>query len=647
LKLLELFIERNAITSIDEANELIESTGQGFLTTNELALLPTIVKHTTIFQVPNEVEDFTGREQIIEIITQQITQGKVIHIYGPPGVGKTTAAIKIAHVVRDDFPDGVLWYRMDTTSSKDIFISISHLLGKDLPPSKNIEVQASFIRSLLSQKKLLLILDNVAMKNDMHLLLPIVSSSVIILSRYKNLYIPANSLDIALKSFTKKEVVTLYENVLKKEYVKKYHHELIQISQLVGDLPLAVHLFAKQLQQSKTSPSELLHAMQKEEISLGNLPYENKNLFVAIEICYQNLSKKVQSVFLSLGVFEGRDFAIETIAHINGLSVEQTNQILEDLLNTSLIESSIHNKFRIHPMVKKFISEKLNNPHLFMLIKITGVLFCIFTISWIIVQILSNKYWEIIFSASYFNIALLGGILGIYIAQKWGGIKSIMGKALLFFSFGLFTQAFGEIVYSFFTIFYHIEVPYPSLGDIGYFGTIPLYICGTFFLMQASGGKIELSNIKKNKKILAISIIILIIADVLLLQQYKFNWSNPVKIFLDFGYPLGDIIYVYFAFLTYIQLKNTKETIMKNKILMIFIALCFQWLSDYTFVYQANNKTWHPGQINDYMYFISYLLMTLGILQLNSYRFKIIGKIDKTITGYSFNQNFKQFFSKK
>src|SRR6266581_761034 len=68
LKLLELFIERKAITSIDEANELIESTGQGFLTTNEIALLPSLVKDTSIFQVPNDILNFAGREKLIHSI---------------------------------------------------------------------------------------------------------------------------------------------------------------------------------------------------------------------------------------------------------------------------------------------------------------------------------------------------------------------------------------------------------------------------------------------------------------------------------------------------------------------------------------------------------------------------------------------------
>ncbi|HSW88115.1 MAG TPA: NB-ARC domain-containing protein [Candidatus Saccharimonadales bacterium] len=627
-RLIEIFIERKAISSIDQVNEFLESTGQGFLTKDELALLPTILNRQTIFQVPTEVPDFIGREEIIDSIVKNATQEKVIHIYGTAGVGKTSIAIKAAHVLRSEFSDGIFWYRMDTCTIKDVFVSIHHLLKVELPSSKNLEVLASATRSLLSQRRVLLILDNVESKNDMYLLLPITSSSIIILSRYKNLYIPANTTQIYLRSFTPNEALSLFTTVLDKVYVKKYQTQLLQLSNIAGNLPLAITIFAKQLSQSKIDPQELLHTVERKEISLPDFSYENKNLFVAIQISYNHLSPKAQSVFLSLGVFEGRDFSIESIAQINDLSVERTRVLLEELLNNSLIEESLHDKFRIHPMIKKFISEKLHNPYIFTLIKITGVLFIIFTVFWMILQTIGS-FHDInhrIFTQSYFIVALWGGLLGLYVSQKWGGLKSLMGKAILLFSLGLLAQTFGQLAYSLDTDLQHIYSPYASLGDIGYFGTVPIYIYATVLLAKASGTKIHFFNIKKNIKLLLILSIIMIICFALLLQHYIFNWENPIKIFLDFAYPLGDMMYVYFAFLTYVQLKNSKEAIIRNKIFLICLALSMQFMTDYVYTYQVNLQTWQAGGIDDYLCIISYLLMTLAILQLNSYRFKLIRK---------------------
>lgn len=628
LKLLKLFIERNAIISLDQANELLESTGQGFLTKTEIDSLPKFEIKKVIFQVPNEVSDFTGREDFLDTITHNARKGKVIHIYGTAGVGKTTLAIKAAHVLRSEFQDGVLWYRMDTCSMKDMLLSIGHLLKEPPPPSQNIEVLSAWSRAILSQKKILLILDNVEKDHQIHLLLPNTSSSIIILSRYKDLYIPANQVTIQLQSFTDSEVLALFENICTEKYIQKYQKQLLEIGNVVGNLPLAIQMLAKQLKESESKPEDLLRKLEREEGLLQNISYENKTLYATMQVSYNHLSKSAQTILLSLGVFEGRDFSLDAIAHINGLSVEKTETILQELINTSFIESSVKNKLRVHPMIKKFISEKINNPYIFPLLKITGILFIFFTFFWMTIQIVSkiNNMDHVIFSDSYFVVALYAGLWGVYIAQKWGGMKSLMGKSILFFSFGLFAETFGQIIYGIYYVFLHIETPYPSIGDFGFFSSIPFYTYSVYYLAKASGVKIQMQDIKEKSLYTIVTIGGLTLGYILLLQQYTFNWNNPLKIFFDFGYPLGDTIFTYFALISYIKLRIAKNKVMKNKMLLFLIALCFQWFADYTFVYQANNNTWHPGQLNDYIYFSAYILMTIAILQLNSYRFKLLKK---------------------
>ncbi len=230
------------------------------------------------------------------------------------------------------------------------------------------------------------------------------------------------------------------------------------------------------------------------------------------------------------------------------------------------------------------------------------------------------------FGSIYVIMALLGGIWGIRISEKWGGIKSIMGRATLMFSLGLFAQAFGQLVYAYYSFYKHISVPYPSLGDVGYFGSIPLYIYGVILLGQASGVKLGLRSFKNKIQAVIIPIAMLILSYTLFLQEYEFDWSNPVKIFLDFGYPLTQAIYVSLAMLTYLLSKNVLGGIMKNKIFFILIALGVQFLSDYTFLYQSIRGIWSVGGFNDYMYLISYFVMTLALLQLRLTALKLRGQ---------------------
>ncbi len=106
------------------------------------------------------------------------------------------------------------------------------------------------------------------------------------------------------------------------------------------------------------------------------------------------------------------------------------------------------------------------------------------------------------------------------------------------------------------------------------------------------------------------------------LKGYEFDWSAPLKIFLEFGYPLGQAIYVSLAILTLFLTRGVLGGVMKNRVLFVLFALLMQYLADYTFLYQASQETWAAGGINDYMYLASYFIMALALLQFRISRIK-------------------------
>lgn len=628
LKILEIFIERDAITSIDQANELLSSAGLGYLTEKEKASFNFLSSVSVPFQVPNEIAYFTGREEIVKKIEKEIPNGKLFLLYGPPGVGKTALAIKLGHLLRDKFSDGVLWYRMDTSNIKDILISIAHMLRQELPKSNDTEIIASFIRSILAEKKVLLIFDNVEVQSNIHLLLPNAkSSSIIIISRHKNLYLPATIDGFFIESFKNDETLRLFEKIFDKQYLRKNKTTLLQLGNCVGNLPLAVNLLASQLKQLKLKPQKLLQQVTQEKLSLEDLSYENKNLSLALQVSYKNLSLQAQNMFLSLGIFEGKDFSVEAMAYMNGLKTEKANMILGELYNASLIETSLNNKFRIHPMIKKFIGEKLHNPYSSLLTKITLAIFGLLTIFWIVLQ-MKLLPWKLadIFSSTYFIIPLWGALWAILRADKWRGIKSIMGKTMLFFSFGLLCQVIGQISYAVSVHIFHIQIPYPSLGDLGYFGSTLFYLYGVFLLFKVAGIKFKAGLVIKHILVSIISFMCLLIGAYIFLQSYIFQFSDMLKLFLDIWYPVIGIVNFYIVLLLYLELKANKKNILKNKVVFFVFALLIQFLSDSVFIYQANLETWTGGQVNDYMYLLGYLFMTLAILKLDSHLFKLITK---------------------
>ncbi|MDO8609882.1 MAG: hypothetical protein Q7R95_05000, partial [bacterium] len=253
--------------------------------------------------------------------------------------------------------------------------------------------------------------------------------------------------------------------------------------------------------------------------------------------------------------------------------------------------------------------------------KFAVFVFVVFFSWWAYLQINKTTDYSLqnqIFGASYGVLALFGGIYGLLIAKKWGGFKSIMGKAISFLSLGLLAQVFGQIVYSIYTFYFKIEIPYPSLGDVGYFGSIFPYSFGLYYLAKATGVTFKLKNLKHKLIALIIPLVMLIGSYFIFLRGYEFDWTNPIRVFLDFGYPLGETIYISMALLIYFLSQGILGGIMKPKILFLLFALFIQFLADYSFLYISYYGTIYPGGINDMVYLLAYFLMTISLIKLLS-----------------------------
>lgn len=260
------------------------------------------------------------------------------------------------------------------------------------------------------------------------------------------------------------------------------------------------------------------------------------------------------------------------------------------------------------------------------------VFFIILTIFWASLQLgvfsghtIFNHSYQKFFGAIYGVMALWGAIWGLIISQKWGGSKSLVGKALAMFSLGLLLQEFGQLALSYIDYVLGISGAYPSIGDIGYFGSIPLYILGVLFLAQASGVRVEMKTLKSLALAVIIPLSMLVGAYLLFLQGYQFDWKDPIKVFLDFGYPFGQAIYISLAILTFLLTKNVLGGVMKTRVLWFLAALVIQFASDYTFLFQSSRGTWKVGEINDFMYLVAYFVMTLSLLQLQTVLSKLKG----------------------
>lgn len=223
-----------------------------------------------------------------------------------------------------------------------------------------------------------------------------------------------------------------------------------------------------------------------------------------------------------------------------------------------------------------------------------------------------NLYW----AATYQLLAWWGGIFALISSRSWGGIRSQMGRAVIFFGLSLLLQGFGQTTFSIYTTVLRIDIPYPSFADIGYFGSMCFYILGIASLARVSGAFVRLRDLTGKTVTLLFPVAMLALSYWIFLKTYEFDWSAPLRIFLDFGYPLGDALYVSIAILALLFSRNILGGIMRGPLVFLMVALIAQYCADFNFLYQAANGTWVNGGYGDFMYLLSYFLMGLSLVRI-------------------------------
>ena len=251
--------------------------------------------------------------------------------------------------------------------------------------------------------------------------------------------------------------------------------------------------------------------------------------------------------------------------------------------------------------------------------KVALVFFVIWSVWWISIYLrgLTEGKENDLFTVTYFWLSLWGGLWGLFSARYWGGFRSAFGRAIGLFSLGLLAQLFGQITYALYIYVFGLE-PYPSLGDIGYFGSIIFYAAAVIVLGGVVGVRKGLKTLDGKTVLIFVPFVLLLVSYAVFLQGYEFDWTSPLLVFLDFGYPLGQAIYVSLAVVVVLLSRKVLGGMMKKPTMFLLFALLWQYFCDYIFLLQNYRGTWYVAGINDYMYFASYLFMTLALIHLGS-----------------------------
>ena len=145
-------------------------------------------------QLPHDVTDFVGRAETSEMIVTDLSGSRpAVALSGPPGVGKTALAVRVAHRMRRQFPDGQLYLRLGEHGHRahgmsallaDLMLATGRPRGS-IPDG--VDQRAAAFRAWLVGKQVLLIIENAAGAAQVRPLLPGTPGSAAILTSRQNL----------------------------------------------------------------------------------------------------------------------------------------------------------------------------------------------------------------------------------------------------------------------------------------------------------------------------------------------------------------------------------------------------------------------------------------------------------------------------
>jgi hypothetical protein len=238
--------------------------------------------------------------------------------------------------------------------------------------------------------------------------------------------------------------------------------------------------------------------------------------------------------------------------------------------------------------------------------------------AWWMYITLSGSTGNYLFNWSYGLIAVSSAVYGYKTSKKWGGFKSSLGRLIMFLSIGLLAQGLGLQVWTYYNMIAKTEVPYPSFADIGYFGLVPAYAYASFQLAKVCAAKVALKSIGNKAIAVIIPIAALLAAFLLFVKDVGFDTGNPIKLFFDLAYPIGEIIPFTVAIVTLIlSAKGLMGGKMHSRIWWLVFAFGLQFATEYLFLYQSGVGSYVNGGIVDLMYATSYFVMGISLISLS------------------------------
>ncbi|WP_156077204.1 BTAD domain-containing putative transcriptional regulator [Saccharothrix sp. NRRL B-16314] len=325
-------------------------------------------------QLPYDVDGFTGRVELIGELEALVTgrpKPRLIALDGLPGVGKTALAVHWAHRVRERFPHGQCFVNLNgfgdgpSASEEDVVIRLLDALRVSADCLPTAEARRNKLRDVLSNRQLLVVLDNAADSKHVHGLLSILSGSVVVVTSRLRLS------DLAVRHGARCFTVTPLESELAVGWLRDrlgaraaFEPDAVgELAAVAGGLPLALGIIGEYVAAQPGKPlADFADQLRERGVVIGLGANGSQAIFSlgdVFECSYRALNPEVRRLFRLLGLYPGLVFQREVAAALTGLTESEVHDQLEHLVWARLLEVREGNRYAFHDLLRDYAGKRV------------------------------------------------------------------------------------------------------------------------------------------------------------------------------------------------------------------------------------------------------------------------------------------------
>ncbi|MFG2890689.1 BTAD domain-containing putative transcriptional regulator [Streptomyces sp. NPDC048248] len=319
--------------------------------------------------LPFDVPDFSGRSSELQWVCEAARRAPegaptVLALDGMGGGGKTALAIRAAHELAEQYPDGSLFIDLHGFTPGQTPLSAFHAQGDLLAaagiPSDEIPTvpagRAARWQSYMRGRHMLLVLDNAAASEQVRALIPGSSDSLVLITSRPRL----TGLDgvewLSVGALPELDSHQLLRNTLGAERVEREMDAARELLRLCGGLPLAVRIAAARLaNRPHWTVQRLVERLRDHDRRLDELTSEGRGVAGALLLSYQSMPHDQRTAFRLLGHHPGRYLDAEEAAALLDTDVLTAEDVLEELVDVRLLEAREPGVYALHDLVRSFV----------------------------------------------------------------------------------------------------------------------------------------------------------------------------------------------------------------------------------------------------------------------------------------------------